>query len=114
MCFSRSWEIISTNLVRWVIKMMQLHRIEHSIGNDHNKTDESKECKICHYNDFNNGFKSHSKVCIEWDSGSKSFLNFAIIIVSGVDYRFFFFDMTEKDVIELISNFELISDFEFD
>ena len=44
--------------------MMQLHRIEHSIGIDHNKTDESKECKMYHYNDFNNGFKSHSKVSI--------------------------------------------------
>ena len=30
--------------------MMQIDRIEDSEGIDLDKTDKSKECKICHYN----------------------------------------------------------------
>ena len=51
--------------------MIQLHKIEDSEGIDHDKTD--------HYNYFNNGFKSHSKVCNSCDWGMTSFGNFAII-----------------------------------
>ena len=43
--------------------MIQLHRIGHFQGINFNKTDKSKECKLCHYNYFNNGFKSYSKIC---------------------------------------------------
>ena len=32
--------------------MIHLDRIEHSDGIDLDKTDKSKECKICHYNYF--------------------------------------------------------------
>ena len=39
---------------------MQLHKIEDSKEIIFKKTDKSKECEICHYNYFNNGFKSHS------------------------------------------------------
>ena len=42
--------------------MTQLHKIEDSKGIDLNKTDKSKERKICYYNYFNNGFKSDSKL----------------------------------------------------
>ena len=52
----------------WVVKMIQnLRKIEDSKGIDLNKTDKSKECEICHYKYFNNGFKSHSKVCNDCD-----------------------------------------------
>ena len=43
--------------------MMQLHRTGHFQGINFNKTDKLKECKLCHYNYFNNGFKSYSKIC---------------------------------------------------
>ena len=80
--------------------MIQLHKIEDSRGINLNKTDESKECKICHQNYFSNGFKSHSKIYnCDWE-------NFTIINSNGISYRFFMFDMTEEDVIELISDFE--------
>ena len=57
--------------------MIKLHRTEHSTGIDHNKTDKSKRNKICYYNYFNNGFKSHSKLCIEFDPRMKFLGNFA-------------------------------------
>ena len=43
--------------------MIQLDRIEDSEGINLDKTDKSKECKICHYNYFDNHFKSDSKIC---------------------------------------------------
>ena len=47
--------------------IQNLRKIEDSKGIDLNKTDQSKECEICHYKYFNNGFKSHSKVCNDCD-----------------------------------------------
>ena len=91
----------------WVIKTIQLHRIgtlEERI--DFNKTNKSKQCKICHYNYFSVGFESYSKICKWCHWGMKSFGNFAIITANGVGYRFFMFDMTEEDVIEFIKDFE--------
>ena len=41
---------------------MYLDRIEDSEGIDLDKTDKSKECKICHCNCFDNGFQSDSKI----------------------------------------------------
>ena len=33
----------------WVIKMLHLDKTEDSEGIDLDKTDKSKECKVCHY-----------------------------------------------------------------
>ena len=86
--------------------MIQLYKIEDSKGIDLDKTDKLKECKICHYNYFNNGFKSHSKVCNDCDWKIKSFKIFATITANNVGYRFFMFDMAEEDVIDFAKNFE--------
>ena len=85
--------------------MMQLYKIKDSRRTDLNTTDRSKQCKICHYNYISNGFKSHSKICNDWEWGEKSFGNFAMITANGISYRFFMFDMTEDDVIEFIKHF---------
>ena len=91
--------------------MIQLHRIEDSIhGTDFNKTNKSKECKICHCNDFSRGFKYHSKICNDCNWGIKSFK--PIMLVNGVGYRFFMFDMTLEDVIDFIKDFESDDEFE--
>ena len=89
--------------------MIQLNRIEDSKGID---LDTTKECKICHYNYFDNGFKSDSKICNRCDWGIKSFGNFAIIHVNDFSYRFFMFDMTKEDVNEFIKDFETDDEFE--
>ena len=62
--------------------MIRLDRIEDCEGIDLDKTDKLKECKICHYNYFDNGFKSDSKICNRCDWGIKYFGNFAIIHVN--------------------------------
>ena len=76
--------------------MIKLDRIEDSKEIDLDKTDKLKEYKISHYNYFDNGFKSDSKICSRCDWGIKCFRNFAI----------FMFDITDEDVIEFIKDFE--------
>ena len=83
--------------------MIQLDRT------DLHKTDKSKQCRICHYNYFKNGFKSDSKTCNRCDWGIKSF---GTIHLNGFGYRFFMFDMTKEDVIEFIKHFEPNDEFE--
>ena len=56
--------------------MIQLDRTEDSEGIDLDKTDISKEFKLCHYNCFENGSKSDSKTWNRCDWGMKSFRNF--------------------------------------
>ena len=83
-----------------------IHKIEDFKGIDFDKTDKSKECKICHNSYFSNGLKSYSRVCNYCDRGIKSNRNLAIINANGVDYRFFMFDVTKEDVIGFLKNFE--------
>ena len=87
--------------------MIQLDRIEDSEGCDLDKTDKSKECKICHYNYFDNGFKSDSKICNRCDWGIKSFENLAIIHLNYFSHRFFMFGMSSSiyNVIRPVLNF---------
>ena len=92
--------------------MIQLDRIEDSEAIDLDKTDKSKECKIYHYNYFDNGFKFDPKICNRCDCSIKSFGNFAITHVHDFGYRFFMFDMTEEDVIGFIKDFEPNDEFE--
>ena len=47
--------------------MIELDRIKYSEGIDLDKNDKSKECKISHYNYFDNGFKSDLKICNRYD-----------------------------------------------
>ena len=86
--------------------MIQLEKIEDSEGVDLDKTDKSKERKVCHYNYFDNGFKSDLKICNRCDWEIKSFREFPIITANDVGYRFLMFDMTEEDLIEFIKIFE--------
>ena len=86
--------------------MIQPDRIENSeeIGLD--KTDKSKDFRICHCNYYDHGLKSHSKNRNRCDWEIKSFGTFAIIHVNNFRSRFFMFDLTEEDAIEFIKNFE--------
>ena len=77
-------------------------------GLDLNKTDKSKECEVCNYNYFNNGFRSDSIVPNDCNSGITAFVleNFAVINVKGVGYRMFMFDITEYNVHNILGDFE--------
>ena len=86
--------------------MIQLDRIEDYEKIDLDETGESKECKICHYNYFDDSFKSDSKICNKCNWRIKSFGNFAIIAVNVFSYRSFMFGMGEEDAIESIKDFE--------
>ena len=57
---------------------------------DLDKTDKSKERKNCHYNYFDNGFQSDSKIYKRCDWGIKSFGKFAIMHVNNFSYRLFY------------------------
>ena len=92
--------------------MIQLGRIEDSEETDLDKTDKSKECKICHCNYFDDGSKSDSTICNRCDWRIKPFGNFTIIHVNDFSYRFFMLDITEEDLIEFIKDFELDDEFE--
>ena len=92
--------------------MIQIDRTEKSEGIDLDKTDKSKEWKICHCNYFDNGFKSDSKICIGCNWRIKPFGNVAIIHVNDFTYRFFMSHMTEEDMIKFIKDFEPNDEFE--
>ena len=68
--------------------MTQHGRNEDSEGIDLDKTDKPKECEICHYSYFDDGFQSDSKIFNGCDWGIKSFGNFAIILVNDFRYRY--------------------------
>ena len=52
------------------------------------------------------------EICNDCDWGIKYLENFAIMLVNGVGYRFFMFDMTKEGVIEFIKYFKPNNDFE--
>ena len=79
--------------------MIQQYRIEDSERIDIDKTVKSKEYEICHYNYFDNSFKSDSKICNRCDRGTKHFENFAIIHINDFSYKFFILDITGEDLI---------------
>ena len=85
----------------WIIKIIQLHKIKRPEDIDLDKTDKSKECKVCHYNYFNNGFKSDLEICNGCDWGIKSLGNFVIILANEIGYNFFYvwYDWSRSDWI---------------
>ena len=69
--------------------MLYYDRIDISEGIDLAKSNNSKECMICHYWFFNQGFEFRDSVCngchdLTWLSVSIS--DIAIIAIKNVDY----------------------------
>ena len=70
--------------------MLHYDRIDTSDGIDLAKSNNSKECMICHYWFFNHGFKFQDSVCNschDLKMLSVNVSNITIIIVKNVDYR---------------------------
>ena len=73
--------------------MLYYNRIDKSEGIDLAKSNESKECMICHYLFFNRGFKFQDSVCNGCHDLTMLCFNISditIIIAKNVNYRLLF------------------------
>ena len=91
--------------------MLEYDRIDISEGIDINKTNASKECKICHYWYFKDiSFKYESYLCNGCHGLMQKAISFndvAIVYVKGSVYRIHFWYMSEDDAISIMTNSNL-------
>ena len=92
--------------------MLEYDRIDILEGIDVNKTSESKECDICHYQHFKDiGFKYEPylcNVCRVLMQKAMSFNNVAIVYVKGRAYRIHFQYISKDDAISILNNSNLV------
>ena len=92
--------------------MLKYDRIGTLEGIDINKTNESKECKFCHYWYFlNKNFKYGPYLCDGcYDISQKStdFKNIAIAHIKKSAYRIYFQHMSKHEAKKLIKKYDLI------
>ena len=93
--------------------MLEYDRTDISEGIDVDKTNESKECKICHYWYFlNKNFSYGPYLCdgcyniMQKTNDSK---NIATVRVKKSAYRIYFLDMSKHKAKELMINSNLIN-----
>ena len=76
-----------------------------------NKTDESKECYICHYWCFKDaGYKYEPylcNVCHDLMQKAMSFNDIAMVYIKGKDYRIHFWYMSKEGAINIMKNSSL-------
>ena len=88
--------------------MIQYERIDVSEGIDPNKSDKSKECMICDYWYFKDiGYKYEPYVCNGCHDLSMvvyDLNDFMILGMKGIDYRYYIFNMSKSDAINLLNN----------
>ena len=88
--------------------MIQYERIDVSEGIDPNKSDKSKECMICDYWYFKDiGYKYEPYVCNGCHDLSMvvyDLNDFMILGMKGIDYRYYVFNMSKIDAINLSNN----------
>ena len=88
--------------------MLEYDRIDISEGIDINKTNASKECKICHYwylLDKNFNYEPYlCNGCHELMQKAMSFNDVAIASIKGNDYKVAFWRMNKDDVISIMNN----------
>ena len=92
--------------------MLEYDRIDISEGIDTEKTNKSKECKICHYWYFKDiGFKYEPHLCNGCHGlmqKAVSFNNIAIVYVKRSAYRIHFWCMSKDDAINIMNNSSLM------
>ena len=92
--------------------MLQYDRIDVSERIDMNKTNASKECKICHYWYFKDiGFKYEPYLCNGCHGLMQKAVNFndiAFAYVKGSAYRIHFWYMSKDNAINIMNNSNLI------
>ena len=88
--------------------MLQYEKIDVSEGIDLNKSDKSKECMICCYWYFKDiCYKCEPDVyngCHDLSMVVYDLKNFMILNIKGVDYRYYVFNMSKSDTINLLNN----------
>ena len=87
--------------------MLYYDRIDVSKGIDVAKSNNSKECVICHYFFLNHGFEIQYYVCTGCHDLSMLCLNISditIITVKNVDYCCIMYNISKSEVINLLEN----------
>ena len=91
--------------------MLEYDKIDISEGIDINKTNASKECKICHYWYFKDiGFKYEPYLCNGCHGlmqKAVSFNDVAIVYVKGSACRIHFWYMSKDDTVSIMNNSNL-------
>ena len=91
--------------------MLQYESMDVSEEIDINKSNESKECMICHYCYFKDiGYKFEPHVCNKCHdilTMTCELKNIATLNVKGVDYRCVLWNMSKNDVINMLGNSKL-------
>ena len=119
MCSSKGWKIISPNLFRRMFIWISIKKLEYDRRNISerivvDKTNASKECKICHYWYFKYiNFKYEPYFCNDCHSlmqKAVSFNDVAIVYVKGSAYKIHFWYMSKDDTINMMNNDTLIEE----
>ena len=87
--------------------MLYYDRIDISGGIDLAKSNNSKECMICHYFFFNHGFEfqySLCNVCHDLPMLNANISDISIITIKNVDYRCIIHNISNTEVINLLEN----------
>ena len=93
------------------LQMLEYNKIDISEGIDINKTNASKECKICHYWYFKDiGFKYEPYLCNGCHGLMQKAMNFndvAIVSIKRSNYRSHFSYMSKNDAMNIMNNYNL-------
>ena len=88
--------------------MLYYDRTDISKGIDLDKSNNSKECMICHYCIFNYRFKFQDFVCNgshDLTMLSVNICDIAIITIKNVDYRCIIHNISKSEAINLLKKF---------
>ena len=97
-------------------KNVEIDRIDISEGTDADKTNESRECKFCHYWYFLNKNFSYGPYlcdcCYNIVQTSTDFKNFAIVHIKKTSCKIYFQHMSKHEAKKLMNKFDLIGKME--
>ena len=92
--------------------MLKYDRIDISEGIDADKTNESRECKFCHYWYFLNKNFSYGPFtcdgCYDIVQRSTDFKHIAIVHIKTTAYRIYFRHMSKHKAKKIMNKFDLI------
>ena len=87
--------------------MISYERIDKSEFIDFNKSQECKECTICHYWYFTDGFKYQPYVCNgchDFTMTLQNLSDFFVLTIKNIDYRVYIANVDKKSTLHFLSN----------